>query len=149
MLLDLESILNAWDEDSTIPPHQLDEVSRNTPNLHAKYLTQLSLAKLQIKREQNKQKILLKDKFLYYNGKMDHARLLQLGWEPDPFNGLKILKGEMDYYYESDPEIQASEEKIEYYKVIVATLTEVVDSLKWRHQTIGNIIRWRQFEAGA
>ena len=149
MLLDLESILNAWSEDCNIPQHQLDEVSRNTPNLHAKYLTQLSLAKLQLKREQNKQKSLLKDKFLYYSGKMDHGHLMQLGWEPDPFNGLKIMKGDVDRYYDSDKEIQASEEKIEYYKVIVSTLTEIVDSLKWRHQTIGNIIRWRQFESGA
>ena len=54
----------------------------------------------------------------------------------------------MDYYYDSDPEIQKSEEKIQYYKTILETLTEIVDSLKWRHQTIGNIIRWKQFEAG-
>ena len=54
----------------------------------------------------------------------------------------------MDYYYDSDPEISRSEEKIQYYKTIIETLTEIVDSLKWRHQTIGNIIRWKQFEAG-
>jgi len=79
---------------------------------------------------------------------MDQETIQAKGWDYDPFNGLKILKGEMDYYYDSDPDIQRSEEKIQYYKTIVETLTEIVDSIKWRHQTIGNIIRWKQFEAG-
>ena len=70
------------------------------------------------------------------------------GWDPDPFDGLKILKGEMDYYYDSDPEIQQSEEKIQYFKTLIDTLSEIVDNIKWRHQTIGNMIKWRQFESG-
>lgn len=141
--------MKEWEEDCNIPQHQLDEVSRRTPSLHAKYLQYLSLTKLQLKREESKQHILLKQKWLYYNGKMDQKTLMELGWNPDPFEGLKVLKGEMEYYYNSDPEIQASEEKITYYKTLINTLTEIVDSLKWRHQTIGNIIKWRQFEAGA
>ena len=90
----------------------------------------------------------MKDKWLYYNGKMDQDSILSKGWQPDPFNGLKILKGDMDYYYNSDPEIQEADQKVQYYKIMIQTLTEIVDSLKWRHQTIGNIIRWKQFEAG-
>ena len=73
----------------------------------------------------------------------------ELGWDPDPFNGLKVMKGDMDYYYDSDPEIQKSEEKIQYYKTLVETLNEIVSNLNWRHQTIGNIIKWKQFESGA
>lgn len=149
MILNLEQIMKEWEEDCKIPQHQLDETSRNTPSLHAKYLQYLSLTKLQLKREEGKQQILLKQKWLYYNGKMDQQQLQQLGWDPDPFQGLKVLKGEMDYYYNSDPEIQASEERIAYFKVLISTLTDIVDALKWRHQTIGNIIKWRQFESGA
>lgn len=148
MLLDLESIMKEWEDDCKIPQHQLDEVSRQTPSLHAKYLQVLSLTKLKLKRIENSQQNLLKDKWLYYNGKMDQDSILSKGWQPDPFNGLKILKGDMDYYYNSDPEIQEADEKVQYYKVMIQTLTEIVDSLKWRHQTIGNIIRWKQFEAG-
>lgn len=147
-MLDLQSILEQWQQDCVIDNSRLDEVSRDTPKLHAKYLQFLSLAKLQVKRAEASQKILLKDKWLYYNGKMDKETIEEKGWNYDPFNGLKVLKGEMDYYYDSDPEIQKSEEKIQYYKTIVETLTEIVDSLKWRHQTVGNIIRWKQFEAG-
>lgn len=148
-MINLEKILEEWKTDCEIPQHQLDEVSRQTPSLHAKYLQYLAVAKLQLKRAETQQQTLLKEKWLYYQGKMDEGRLRELGWDPDPFNGLKILKGDMDYYYNSDPEIQASEEKIAYNKTLISTLTDIVDTLKWRHQTIGNMIKWRQFEAGA
>ena len=54
----------------------------------------------------------------------------------------------MDYYYDSDPEIQKSEEKIQYLKTVIDTLTEIIDILKWRHKTISKMFRWKQFESG-
>lgn len=146
--MDLKNILDMWAEDCQIDNNRLDESSRLTPTLHAKYLSLYADAKLKLKHHEFKQKILLKDKWLYYNGKMDQDQLESKGWEPDPFDGLKILKGELDYYYDSDPEIQRSEEVIQYYKTLIDTLSDIIDNLKWRHQTIGNIIRWKQFEAG-
>ena len=148
-MIDLETILSEWKEDSQIAKHQLDETSRVTPALHSKYLEYLSLTKLRLKKAEFKQKELLKEKWLYYNGKMDEDTIKEKGWQPDPFNGLKVLKGEMEHYYDSDPEIQDSEMKIQYLKTIIDTLEEIVNNLNWRHQTIGNMIRWRQFEAGA
>lgn len=147
-MVDLESILAEWKEDSEIAKHQLDETSRVTPSLHSKYLEYRALTKLRLKKAEFAQKNLLKDKWLYYNGKMDEDTLKTKGWDPDPFNGLKVLKGEMDHYYESDPEIQESEMKIQYLKTIIETLEEIISNLTWRHQTIGNMIRWRQFESG-
>jgi hypothetical protein len=108
----------------------------------------MTQAKLLLKRAEASQQTLLKDKFLWYNGKLSQEEVQDLGWNPDPFDGLKIMKGDMEYYYDSDPEIQASEAKIAYYKTMVETLKEILDTLKWRHQTIGNIIKWRAFEAG-
>lgn len=137
-----------WKKDSQIEQFNLDETSRNTPQLHAKYLELLSIAKLQLKKAEHSQKSLLKKKWLYYNGKMSQDQIEAEGWEFDPFEGLKVLKGEMDYYYDADIDIQKSEEKIIYYKTLIETLTEIVTNLNWRHQTIGNMIRWRQFEAG-
>ena len=137
-----------WQHDSNIDNNQLDETSRQTPKLHSKYLQLWSTAKLELRRTEFEQKKLLKEKWLYYNGKMDQETLSQKGWNPDPFDGLKVLKGEMDYYYDSDPEIQKSEEKIQYWKTVIETLTEIIDNLKWRHQTISNIIKWKQFESG-
>ncbi len=137
-----------WKKDSVIEQFNLDDTSRNTPALHAKYLELLSIAKLQLKKADLAQKSLLKKKWLYYNGKLTQDQIVELGWEFDPFNGLKVLKGEMDYYYDADVDIQRSEEKILYHKTMIETLTEIVTNLNWRHQTIGNMIKWRQFEAG-
>lgn len=147
-MIDLKTILAMWQEDCIIDNNKLDTTSRDTPKLHAKYLQLLAEAKLMKKRAEFAQKNLLKEKWLYYNGKMDQDQLIEKGWDPDPFNGLRILKGEMDYYYDSDPEIQQSEEKIEYWKTVIDSLTDIIDNLKWRHQTISNMIRWRQFEQG-
>lgn len=146
-MIDLKEVLASWAEDSKISMH-LDEDSRNTPLLHAKYLELLSNAKLLLKRAEFSQKTLLKQKWEWYNGKMPQEEVKELGWNPDPFNGLKIMKGDMNYYYDADPEIQKSEEKIQYYKTVVETLTEIVSNLNWRHQTISNIIKWKQFESG-
>ena len=146
-MLQLNDILEQWKEDCQIKL-PLDETSRDTPKLHAKYLELHVTAKLQLKRSQLDQKSLLKDKWLYYNGKMDQETIKEKNWIADPFDGLKILKGEMDYYYDSDPEIKKSEEKIEYYKTLVDTLTEIIDNLRWRHQTINNMIKWKVFESG-
>ena len=146
--MNLESVLEMWKKDSVIEQFNLDYTSRNTPALHAKYLELLSIAKLQLKKADLAQKSLLKKKWLYYNGKLTQDQIVELGWEFDPFNGLKVLKGEMDYYYDADVDIQRSEEKILYHKTMIETLTEIVTNLNWRHQTIGNMIKWRQFEAG-
>lgn len=147
-MIDLKTIHEMWAKDAVIDSNELDKSSREQPLLHAKYLELLSTYKLQLKRAEFQQKTLLKQKWLYYNGKMDHETLQELGWEVDPFNGLKILKGELDYYYDSDPEIQKSEEKIQYYKTVIDTLTDIINNLNWRHQTISNIIKWKQFESG-
>ena len=144
----LEEVLNQWTIDSLIEKTDLDEVSRKTPALHAKYLSLLVNAKLKMKKQEMDQKTLLKEKWLWYNGKMTEEKIKELGWNPDPLDGLKIMKGDMDHYYDSDPEIQASELKIQYLKTMIDTLNEIVNNLNWRHQTINNMIKWKVFEAG-
>jgi len=146
--MNLETVLEMWKKDSEIPQYNLDETSRQTPTLHAKYMEFMSIARLQLKKAEMAQKTLLKKKWLYYNGKMTQEQIQLEGWDFDPFEGLKVLKGEMDYYYDADSDIQKSEEKITYYKTYIETLTEIINVLKWRHSTIKNIIDWRRFEAG-
>ena len=75
----------------------------DTPKMHAKYLEYLSLTKLRLKKAEFSQKSLLKDKWLWYNGKMDEETMKSKNWSPDPFNGLKVLKGDLEkYYYDAD-----------------------------------------------
>ena len=146
--MNLEDILNDWKKDCVIDESHLDKSSIDIAKLHAKYLQLLSISKLQLKKTELKQKILLKDKWLYYNDKMTQEQIEERGWEYDPFNGMKVMKGDMNHYYDSDIDIQKSEERVTYYKTLVETLQEIVSNINWKHQTIGNIIKWKQFEAG-
>lgn len=147
-MLDLDNIMKMWKEDSVIDQNNLDEASIQTPMLHAKYLELYNVAKIKLRRAEADQKNLLKDKWLYYNGKMDKAAIDDKGWEYDPFNGIKVLKGDMDYFYDSDPEIRASEDKVVYWRTVNECLKEIIDNIKWRSNTIKNIIDWRRFESG-
>jgi hypothetical protein len=148
-MLTLEQILDNWKKDCEIDDVELDKSSRDTPKLHAKYVELLSQAKLQKHRKEMEFKKLLKDKFMWYNGKMDKTTMDEKGWEYDPFDGLiKPMKSDMDYFYESDPHIQTLQSQIEYWKTVIDTLSDIVSNITWRHQTIGNMIKWRQFTSG-
>ena len=84
-----------------------------------------------------------------YNGKLSKDQIDAFNWEYDPFGGLnKPLKGDMNYYYDADTDIQKAQAALEYDKVLIETLEEIMSTIRWRHQNIGNIIKWRSFEAG-
>ena len=76
--MNLESILAMWKQDSEIDEVQLDESSRDSAKLHSKYLDLYSVAKLKQKDLDLKFKVILRDKFKHYSGKltqeeMDHS----------------------------------------------------------------------------
>ena len=79
---------------------------------------------------------------------MDDDRIRELGWNPDPFDGLKIMKNDMNIFFNADKDLQELNAKIEYLKVTVDFLKECMQNITWRHQTIRNTIDWRKFMAG-
>ena len=85
---------------------------------------------------------------MWYNGKLDAETVREKGWEPDPFNGLKIMKNDMQIFFNADKDLQDLNAKIEYLKVTVDFLKECMQNITWRHQTIRNTIDWRKFMAG-
>lgn len=148
MKFNIEDILEMWKTDSEIDDMKLDEASQQSAKLHAKYLELLSVARLRLKKQEADYKTLLRDKWLWYNGKMSKDEMDQKGWSYDPMNGLKVLKGDMNYFYDSDPDIQNANMKIDYTKEVVATLEEIMGNIRWRHQNIKNMVEWRKFVSG-
>ena len=147
--MNVEEILEMWKEDSKINEIDLDITSTTTPKLHSKYLELYTISKLQLKRLRLKISELKKSKWLYYTGKMTKEDMDEKGWDYDPYKGgIKPLKGDMDYYYDADPDIQALVAKIEYQETLVETLEEIMNNIRWRHSTIKNIIDWRRFTSG-
>jgi len=147
-MVNLEDILEMWKKDSPIDEMNLDAASIQSAKLHSKYLELLSITKLLQRRREMEFKILLKDKWLWYNGKMTKAEQDERGWGYDPMSGLKVLKGDMDYFYNSDPQIQLAQSQIEYIKTTIEALTDIMENIKWRHQNIKNMIDWRRFTSG-
>jgi len=144
----LQQILEMWKEDSEIDEMNLDESSRQSAKLHSKYLEIYSVHKMRMKRAEAEFKVLLKDKWLHYNGKLTQEQIDEKGWDYDPLNGLTVLKGDMSYYYDSDSHIQEAQGKIDYLKETCDTLKEIMENIKWRHQNIKNMIEWRKFTSG-
>ncbi len=146
--MNLESILEMWKKDSIIDEIQLDEASRDSAKLHSKYLDLYSVSKLKLKDLELKFKIILRDKFKHYNGKLSQEEMDSKGWDYDPLDGLTVLKGDLDKWYDADDVIQDHQKKMAYQEEVVATLKEILDNIKWRHQTIKNMIEWRKFTSG-
>ena len=147
-MLNIDDVLSQWKKDSVIDEMNLDDTSRESAKLHSKYLEMYSVSKLQLKRKEAELQRLLKDKWLWYNGKMSKDEMDERGWDYDPLNGLKVLKGEMDHFYNSDKDISNLNQQIEYLKILVETLGEIMENIKWRHQNIKNIIEWSKFTSG-
>ena len=146
--MQLEQILDMWKKDSIIDEMRLDESSRDCAKLHSKYLDLYSVAKLRLKNLDLEYKIILRDKFLHYGGKLSQVELDEKKWDYDPLNGLTVLKGDMDKWYDADEVIQTHQKKMAYQQEVVDTLKEILDNVKWRHQTIKNMIEWRKFTSG-
>tara|TARA_B100000902_G_scaffold354540_1_gene366776 strand:+ start:9035 stop:9478 length:444 start_codon:yes stop_codon:yes gene_type:complete len=145
----LDEIKKEWEKDCEIDDIELDKSSLEVPKLHAKYQDLLSSKILVMKQYQFKYDTLLKDKWLWYNGKMSQEQIQELGWSDDPLDGLKIMKNDLQIFYNSDKDIQELNAKIEYLKVTIEYLKECMQNITWRHQTIKNTIDWRKFMAGS
>jgi len=148
MALRIEDVLEMWKDDSEIDQLNLDEESSKSAGLHSKYLEMLSIARLQLKRREAEFDTLLKDKWLHYNGKMPKEDIEARGWSYDPLEGLKVLKGDMNKFYDADPDIQKAKGQIDYTKELVSVLEEIISNIRWRHQNIKNIIEWKKFTSG-
>ena len=145
----LSDIQEMWKKDCLIDDIELDASSLQVPILHAKYSEILSNQKLIQIRYENQLKDLQKDKWLWYTGKLSQEEIQEKNWDYDPFNGLTILKSDYDKFFGADRDIQKAIEKMEYCKIVVEYLQDIVSQLTWRHQTIKNIIEWRRFMAGS
>tara|TARA_B100001109_G_scaffold179528_1_gene147119 strand:+ start:173 stop:616 length:444 start_codon:yes stop_codon:yes gene_type:complete len=144
----LDEIKDMWSKDCEIDDIELDKSSLDVPKLHAKYSELLTDNILKLKGVQMKYQMMRKDKWLWFNGKMDEARVKELGWSDDPFDGLKILKNDMDVFYNSDQDLTKLKAQIDYLQETVEYVKRCMDNITWRHQTIKNTIEWRKFMAG-
>ena len=145
----LDEIKEMWSKDCVIDDIELDKSSLEVPKLHAKYSELLTDNVIKLKNLEFKRSLLMKDKWLWYGGKMTRDKIEEKNWDYDPFDGLTVLKSDYDKFTGADKDIQDLNDKLEYLRITVEVLTDIVSQITWRHQTIKNIIEWRKFMAGS
>ena len=145
----LDDLKAEWKVDCEIDDIELDKSSLEVPKLHAKYSEYLTDAVIAQKNLQFQYNTLLKDKWLYFNGKMDDDTIKEKGWNPDPFDGLKIMKNDMQIFFNAHIDLQKVSASLELVNIKINFLKECMQNITWRHQTIKNTIDWRKFMAGS
>ena len=136
--MNLEKIEEMWAKDAEKffdhrdLPELLANDSMETPKLHAKYLQLHNEFKLMLSDAQTKYNKLYKDKWLYYNGKAPSSVYAE-----KPFD-LKVLKGDLDVYINSDPEICKSNQKIDYLETCINCIDRILKQIDSRGFAIKN-----------
>ena len=101
----LDEIKLMWKEDCVVDDIELDKSSLDVPKLHAKYSELLSDTLVKLKQKQFQYNLLIKDKWLWFNGKLDKETIDKYGWQDDPFDGMKVMKADMHYFFNSDEDL--------------------------------------------
>ena len=142
----LSEIQEEWKRDSHISEVDLGRESLKTPQLHSKYLTHLSNAKLKLRKEESKYFNLRKVKYRYYRGEMSRDELEERGWSQ--FQGNKPLKNEMDEFLTCDDDLNQCQDNIEYFKTCIYTLEQILRSINSRTWDIKSAIEYIKFTSG-
>ncbi len=95
----LEELQILADKDLKLNDTELDLESLKTPQLHNKYLKELTKFKLLLAKADSEYKILRRNKWEYYTGKANPQVYVD-----KPFD-LKILKTDIDKYLEADEDL--------------------------------------------
>ena len=144
----LDEIKLMWKEDCIVDDIELDKSSLDVPKLHAKYSELLSDTLVKLKQCQFQYNLLIKDKWLWYNGKLDKETIDKHGWKDDPFDGMRVMKADMHYFFNSDEDLTKLKAREDLLKIQLDFLKECMQNITWRHRTIKNTIDCRKFMAG-
>ena len=140
--MDLDEIQSLWNEDSKLDADNLHTESTNIPALHAKYYRILNKFFLLKKMEENKFKILKKEKWQYYTGKADPEIYID-----KPFDH-KVLRQDVDKYMDADEDLIRLISKVDYYQVMISYLDSILKTINNRTFQIKNAVEWQKFIRG-
>ena len=102
-------------------------------------------SKLELEKLELEEKILKKDKWLYYTGKLGQDDLESHGWEPFDYN---ILKTDVPMFIDADKDIQKIRAKNSLQRMLVDYLEIVIKIITGRQWSIKSAIEWIKFTQG-
>lgn len=143
--MNIEQIKAQAEVDTTIDTNHLEDEASRIPQIHNKYLCILMDEKLVLESLDSKLKILRRDKWLYYSGKLSQDELKLKGWEPFDLN---ILKQDIDRFIDSDIDIINLGNKVFLQKEKVNYIESVIKIISNKIWNIRSSIEWIKFSQG-
>lgn len=143
--MDIESLREMVKKDIFIDETDLNSESLKTPQLHNKYLIMHENSKLELEKLSFQEKIMKRDKWLYYSGKMGDDDLKRKDW--DPFEHV-ILKTDIPMFMDADIDLQKLRAKISLQNSVVSYLEQVIKIITGRQWNIKSAIEWIKFTQG-
>lgn len=143
--MNIEQIKTQAELDTAIDTSHLDDEASKIPQIHNKYLCILMDEKLILESLESKLKVLKRDKWLYYSGKLSEEELKQKGWKPFDLN---ILKNDLDRFVDSDMDVITLGNKLFLQKEKVNYIESVVKIISNKIWNIRSSIEWIKFTQG-
>jgi len=143
--MNIEQIKAQAETDLLIDSNHLDDESSRIPQIHNKYLCILMDEKIVLESIESKYRVLRRDKWLYYSGKLSKEELKQKGWEPFELN---ILKQDLDRFIDSDGDVINLGHKVFLQKEKVTYVENLVKIMSNKIWNIRATIDWIKFTQG-
>ena len=141
----LEEIQELWNRDREIDISELATESIRIPQIHDKYLKIYVDEKIELRKLQLNLAKISKMKSDYYSGRMSQEELDRLEWQPFL---VKVLKGEVNSYVESDDDIIKLKETIALMEEKINYIDSVIRMINNRGFQIKSAIDWIKYKDG-
>ena len=141
----LEELRNMASKDLKIDETELDTESLITPQIHNRYLIIFTDEKLILEKLEGDFKIMNRDKWLYYTGKMSQEELDERNWQPFHLN---ILKTDIEKFLYSDEDMIKLSHRVTLQKEKVKYIESVIKIINNRQWYIRSAIDWMKFTQG-
>lgn len=125
-------------------PTEPGEELLKVPRLHAKYVRIMSKHSLLSKKTEQDLVTMRREKYDYYNGRMDQEKLEKLGLKPFKF----MLKGEIKDYVDSDPNILKKQAKKIAHDEMVKLCESILKEINNRTWQLRSYMDWERFIQG-
>ena len=123
----LNEIQDEWSIDCKVNELNLGQESTRIPELHSKYLNQLTTFKLQLRKSQSDLLSLRRVKWKYFRGELDQKELNNLGW--DQYLGNAPLNNQMNEYLDTDADVIRLTDKVEYINTCLTQCDYIMKSI--------------------
>lgn len=141
----LEEIQELWNRDREIDISELATESIRIPQIHDKYLKIYVDEKIKLRKLHLNLAKISKMKSDYYSGRMSQEELDRLEWQPFL---VKVLKGEVNSYVESDDDIIKLKETIALMEEKINYIDSVIRMINNRGFQIKSAIDWIKYKDG-